>query len=262
MRLSDVLSTTPNLEFQEIEGFLEKKLAREKQSNIDIGSIALPFFCQQCNGIYTFCHHGKIFCIGVNDNSVSIDCVLTCSRCQDANVPTWFLIMSKEDMALRPLVVRIQKRSFKLSDSVSLPSESQEDFKELFNNAQLAYSEGLGAGSVIYLRKILEIITFRIAEIEQISLNNSRGNRKNFRTLLEEVDEARQIIPPQFSTNGYQLFSDLSGIIHGATSEQTALDKYPALERLVISVIDNVKNDQEIASAIDSLGWNEAGDNS
>ncbi len=261
MRLSDVLSKLPDDRLKQVEGFLdEKKLQAGGQTKIDIGKVGLPFFCKNCEADHTFVSQGDIFCIGVNDKSVSIDCVITCTRCELSSFPMWFLVICDTEIFSKDPNVKILKRSFKLSDDVLLSEDRFEGFKEMLNKARLAYAEDLGAGSVIYLRKILEHITFQTAEIAEISTTRPNGSRKPFRTLLEDVDDAKSIVPEEFSDNGYQLFGELSEVIHGNSDEQLALRKYPALRRLVIGVIEKVRNNQEIMLAINDLGLNNEGE--
>ncbi len=108
---------------------------------------------------------------------------------------------------------------------------------------------------MIYLRKIFEAITMQAAGVANISVTGRRGGPKPFRNLLKEVDEKHHIIPLKFASNGYKLFSELSDVIHGSSSEEEALRKYLPCRQLTIGVVINVRNDQEIASAIDTLGW-------
>ena len=72
------------------------------------------------------------------------------------------------------------------------------------------------------------------------------------------------IIPKEFSETGYRLFSELSEVVHGNSDEETSLKKYSALKRLVIGILDNVKNNEtliknseEILQKIRELGWND-----
>ena len=55
MRLSNVLSKDPSKKFLEIEEFLSQKvLKRGIQRKIEIGNIALEFFCEECESMRTF----------------------------------------------------------------------------------------------------------------------------------------------------------------------------------------------------------------
>ena len=160
MRLSDVLSKPPSDQFEQVEGFLDgKKVRPGNQKKIAIGKVALTFFCKTCDDNHTFCSSDELFCIGVNSASVSIDCVLTCSRCNSSSVPTWFLVACNDDIAARDPNVLIQKRSYKPLGTASPSTERFGYFSELLEKAKQAHSDGLGAGSIVYLRKILEIIT-------------------------------------------------------------------------------------------------------
>ncbi len=109
---------------------------------------------------------------------------------------------------------------------------------------------------MIYLRKIFEMTTSQAAEAVGIATVRSNGRRKSFRSLLEEVDADSHIIPSEFSSNGYKLFSELSEVIHGDSNEAEALNKYPPCRKLVLGIVNNIRNNQEMAQAIASLGWN------
>lgn len=65
--------------------------------------------------------------------------------------------------------------------------------------------------------------------------------------------------PKEFSENGYRLFGELSDVVHGNYDEQLGLQKYDALHRLIVGVLDNVKNNREMMEAIGTLGWNQEG---
>ena len=77
---------------------------------------------------------------------------------------------------------------------------------------------------------------------------------------LKEVNEKRNIIPAEFSNDGYRLFRELSGVVHGNCSEKEALLKFNAFYRLVTGVLEKIKTNQELMEAIGTLGWNTGGD--
>ena len=259
MRLSDVLSKPITNEFIQVENFIgNKRLAFGKQKRLTVGKIALNFFCKNCSDDRTFCSGNELFCIAVNDNVVSIDCVLKCPLC-NSSVQAWFLVESDGDIYIQAPSVRILKRSEKLSDKVLLCKEKYDDFSDLLEKAQRAYLNELGAGSIVYLRKILERITVQSAEAANIKTKKTNGKRKPFKDLLEEVDKQCSIIPREFTANGYRLFGELSDVVHGDYDEKLGLQKYDALCRLIVGIIDNVKNNNEMMYAIGSLGWNETG---
>ncbi len=256
MRLSDVLSKTPSLEFKQIEGFLgERKLSIGMQRRVQVGRVALNFYCKNCDDTRTFSTNENIYCIGVNEHLVSIDCVLNC-HC-GASVQIWFLVDCNGDIYERFPEVRILKRSEKLSNDVLIDKEKYGDLSELLEKAQRAHRDRLGAGAMVYLRKIFELITRKTAEAEGIPCVNSKGKPIPFRNLLEAVDGQCSIIPREFSANGYRLFGELSEIVHGDYNEDLALQKFDSLQRLTIGILDNVKNNNELMDAIGSLDWNE-----
>jgi hypothetical protein len=167
----------------------------------------------------------------------------------------WFLIEAESDIFSPSPKVRILKRNERLSDTVRLSRGQDDGFSELLEKARRAYRDDLGAGAIIYLRKILELITVQVANAEHISTVTPNKKRKSFKILLKEVDEQRSIIPREFSANGYRLFSELSEVIHGEYEEELGLQKYDAFRRLVIGIIENVKKNQELMNAIGALGW-------
>ncbi len=259
MRLSDVLSKPQTNQYVQIEGFLNnRKLSFGRQAKIDIGKIALNFFCTTCNDDRTFCSDSELFCLGVNDHLISIDSVLQCARCKSpGSVQMWFLVEGEGPIFTQSPKVRILKRSEKLSNTVRLSKEQDNDFSELLEKSQRAFRDDLGAGAIIYLRKILERITVQVANAAHISTTKPNGNRKSFKILLEDVNAQRSIIPREFTANGYRLFSELSEVIHGECDEKTGLQKYEPLHRLIVGVIENVRTNQELMSAIGTLGWDD-----
>lgn len=260
MRMSDVLSKSPTLEFKQVEGFLgEKNLTAGKQRKIQVGKIALNYFCKNCMDVRTFCSGEEIYCIGVNKHLVSIDCVLNC-HC-GASVQIWFLVDCDGDINGRAPEIRILNRSEKLSTDVLLDKERYGEFSDLLEKSQRAHRDRLGAGAIVYLRKVFEKITVQTAEATGIAYAKyDGGNPKNFSSLLKEVDKQCSIIPREFSENGYRLFRELSNIVHGEYNEELALLKYESLHRLIIGILDNVKINTELMTAIGSLGWNDGGE--
>ena len=236
MRLADILSKPPTFEFRQVEGFLgERKLATGKQKRIEVGVAQLNYYCRSCEDLRTFSSNSDIYCIGVNENLVSIDCVLNC-RC-GASVQVWFLVDCDGAINGNAPKVRILKRSEKLSADVLLNTEQYGDLSELLEKAQRAHRDGLGAGAMVYLRKIFEQITKQTASAEGISTTDKNGYRKTFKKLLKEVDTQCSIIPREFSENGYRLFGELSDIVHGEYDEDLALQKFDILHRLVRGIL-------------------------
>ena len=262
MRLSDVLSKQISDEFQQVEVFLgNQKLGFGKQKKINVGIVGLNFYCKECCDDRTFCSSKDLFCVGVNDHMVSIDCVLKCSRC-GSTVQTWYLIESENLIYNIAPNVRILKRSEKLPDCVSPSKDRYGEYSELLEKAERAYRDELCAGAIVYLRKILENITTQTAKIANIDLKTPKGGRKAFKVLLKEVDEKCSIIPAEFSTEGYKLFGELSDVLHGSYDEKSGLKKYQALHRLVVGVIEKAKNHPELMSAKGTLWGNTDGGNS
>lgn len=257
MRLSDVLSKLPVSKFEQVDNFLGKtKLNRGKQRKISAGVVGLTYFCTHCDDDMTFCSDTELFCIGITNHLVSIDCVLSCPRCK-ATVPVWFLVESKEDMLARAPEVRILKRSERLTENVQLKRGQHPVYSEWLEKAERAYHDELGAGAIVYLRKILEDIIFRKAIDLGIETKKKNGTTKPFKEILDKVEGASPIIPKEFSENGYRLFGELSDVVHGDYDEQLGLKKYDALHRLIVGILDNIKNNGELKIAIAELGWEE-----
>ncbi|MGW5645947.1 hypothetical protein ACWEV3_00650 [Saccharopolyspora sp. NPDC003752] len=255
MRLGDLLSKAPAKEEAQVEGFLNGNgLAWGKHKTIDAGQVALNFMCKTCRDVRTFMSGKKLSCLGVGDRVLSIDACLKCPACQ-ATVEAWFLVVSRDELYEQALTVRLERYVDNRRDLASRVGVGSDDFDDLLERAQLAYEEKLGAGSMVYLRKIFEAITKQVADITGIPTTGNNGGRKPFRNLLQEVDAQHHIIPPAFSSDGYKLFRELSEIVHGDSSEEKALQKYEPCRSLVIGIIQNVASDQEMQQAINALGW-------
>lgn len=253
MRLSDVLSKSPKKEYVQVDSFLQNKKGNTGQSvNISVGNIALNYFCINCGDLRTFYSKGKLSVIFINKRLISIDSVLTCGC--GASIPLWFLVESKEDITGQAPEIRILKKSDKLIQSTRTRSSKFEEFSTLLDKAEQAYNEELGAGAIVYLRKIFEKITIQFANAMNIEYDKyENGNPKNFQRLLEKVDTKCSIIPKEFSKDGYKLFRELSEVIHGDYDENLGIMKFEALNRLVIGILENVKNREEIMNALEIL---------
>ncbi len=256
MNLGDVLSKPPKSEFTQVDSFLlNKKGDTGQQVTLSAGKVMLNYFCSRCDDTRTFISKGKLSCVFVDKKTISIDCVITCGC--GSSVQIWFLIESDDDIRSQAPNIRILKRSEKLSNNVLTDKSNYNEFSDLLEKSQRAYRDRLGAGSMVYLRKIFEQVTAQAADGSGISRTNTKGYKKNFKELLKEVDRQCSIIPREFSENGYKLFGELSEIVHGKFDEELALEKYESLNRLIVGVLDNVKNNKELMQAIGTLGWNQ-----
>lgn len=254
MRLSDVLSKPPTEEYIQVEGFMGgSKLNPGKQRNIEIGNIGLNYHCENCGDLRTFWTNSPVHCLGVDEKTISLDLHLDC-YC-GSNLQVWFLIESERKIIDYAPTVRITKKSERLGSSVSLNKVKYGEETFLIEKADRAHREGLGAGSMVYLRIIYEQVTKRIAQEIDIDLKKKNGSRKTFKNLLIEVDEAYSIIPKEFKNRKYQLFGELSEIIHGNSNEGVSLSKYVPARRLIIGILDNIRNTEEIKKALLHLEW-------
>ncbi|WP_441962368.1 hypothetical protein [Mycolicibacterium houstonense] len=254
--MSDVLSKAPDMTPAQIEGFLgDRPLAWGRHKKIRVGKVFLNFYCRRCDDQRTFESRDELSCLGLSERSVSIDTTLRCTACQ-ASVEAWFLVCSDGDISGRAPTVRVERYTENLRDCADRVGTTAGQFAELLRCAQLAFEAQLGAGSMIYLRKIFESITYEVAQIQGIATRGRKDGRRPFREILQEVDKARHIIPHRFTSNGYQLFSELSEVIHGNSSEEDALLKYRPCRQLVVGVVEEVNRDNVFAKAIEELGWN------
>lgn len=255
MRLSDLLSKAPDVTAAQVEGFLnDQPLRWGKHKRIKVGKVIHNFHCHECSEVRPFESADELSCLGVGDDQISIDATLRCMVCR-SSVETWFLVASNGTLHSRAPEVHVERYTENLRDRAERVDVAASPFGELVKRAHLAYESGLGAGSVIYLRKIFEKVTWGVAEILGIETMKQNGNPRPFVKVLEEVNAKRNIIPQRFSSDGYQLFRELSGIIHGDSSEVEALQKFKPCLQLVLGVVEEVNRDNVVAQAIDELGW-------
>ncbi len=244
---------------------------------IQIGKITLPFYSTKCNDSVSFVSPQKLHCLIINDKMISIDCQLQCMDYDDSNqackecnhcIQAWFLVGADDIFAATPNVYLI-KQNFKLPENIKLPVETEDKFVEWLAKAEIAHKERLGAGSVIYLRSILEQITIKVGNDAGVDIYQPNGRTKPFNQVLQAVDAQCSIIPTIYSDNGYKLFQKLSEIAHGNSDENTALKEYEPLRRLVVGVIENVRKNEEeikrnaeIKKALAAIGFSNGGEQS
>ena len=258
MRLSDLLTKAPDITPAQIEGFLDDRPLRwGKHKRVRVGKVLHNSYCRWCNDLRTFTSGDELYCLGLSSNSVSIDATLRCPGQPECpvTVEAWFLVGCEGDIFARAPVVFLERYSENQRASTDGIGVDAEQFEDLLARAHIAYGNHLGAGAMVYLRKIFEAVTTETAKTLGVATTGPNGGRKPFKFLLEEVDRKHHIIPTLFSNNGYQLFSELSEVIHGDSNEDDALKKYLPCRQLVLSVINNIKEDRQTASAIEALGW-------
>lgn len=255
MRLSDVLNKAPDNARTQVENFLgARRVGWGQSKKIEVGTVVHNFYCRMCGDLRTFSSGSSLSCLVAGEKLVSIDATLKCPTCP-STVEAWYLVASEGDLYAQAPVVYLERYTENRRDSVRGAGVGPGDFDDVLERAQTAYENQLGAGAMIYLRKIFEAITTEVATVAGIPTTRANGRPRPFRDLLQEVDGQHHIIPLRFSNNGYTLFSELSAVIHGDSSEEMALLKYLPCRQLVLSVINNVKGNADIAGAIDDLGW-------
>lgn len=258
MRLPEVLSKAPNTSDAQVENFLGyRKVGWGQYKTIREGVITRNYFCLTCGDVRTYISGRSLSCLVTGDRSVSIDATLRCAVC-DASTEAWFLVGCEGDLFAQAPVVHLERFTENRRDVARSVGYGAAQIDDLFERAQIAFDDRLGAGAMIYLRKIFEMVTSQAAEATGIATKGPKGGRRDFRTLLKDVDAHSHIIPPEFSNNGYKLFSELSEAIHGYSDELDALSKYKPCCSLVFGIVDNIRNNQQMAQAIVSLGWNQA----
>lgn len=280
MRLSTILSEYDNNELRHVESIINsdkyydpdeimfdedrKPVENGSVVDIDIGTLVVHFFCSSRNDNVTY-KSSIQHCLVVNNKVLSIDCMLECidcDRCPNCKrtIQAWFLVEADNIFSDNPSV-RILKYNFKVPEDIKFLYETSDAYAEWFAKADYAYREGLGAGSVIYLRTIFEHLTIELGELENINIYKPNGTLKPFMEVLSAVDGKCSIIPELYKQDGYNLFRKLSNIAHGNASEQEALENYLDLKRLVRGIIDNVnkqreeiRNNEEIKQALVKIG--------
>lgn len=263
MTLGDILSKPPIDEYKQVEGFLVNKKGKiGQQEKLLNCNIALNYYCKNCDDIRTFCSVGKISCIFESKTLISIDGILSCNC--GTTVRVWFLVESKNHITLAAPEIRILKRTEKFSEKVTIINNKYGDFTEFLEKSKRASREGFGAGSVVYLRAVFESLIKQVGVTENISDTfvdkNGKTQYKSIERYLKEVNEKRNIIPEEFSNDGYRLFRELSGVVHGNCSEKEALQKFDAFYRLVTGVLEKIKTNRELIDAIGTLGWHNGGE--
>ena len=245
--------------------------------DIQIGKITLPFYSTKCNDSVSFVSPKNLHCLIISEKMISIDCQLQCMDYDDSNqackecshcIQAWFLVGADDIFSATPNVYLI-KQNFKLPANIKLPVETEDKFTEWLAKAEIAHKERLGAGSVIYLRSILEQITIKVGNDACVDIYQPNGRTKPFNQVLQAVDAQCSIIPTIYSDNGYKLFQKLSEIAHGNSDEETALKEYEPLRRLVVGVIENVRKNEEeikrnaeIKKALAAIGFSNGGEQS
>ena len=266
----DKYTTNPEDEIDEVH-----LLSAGDFVEIQIGKITLPFYSTICDDSVSFISPKRLHCLIVSDTMISIDCQLRCMDYDEENpkcrsctpcVQAWFLV-GVDDLSASAPSVNIVKQNFKLPDAIKLPIETADKFSEWLGKAEIAYRERLGAGAIIYLRSAFERITLEVGDKAGIAVYKPNGKSKPFDQVIKAVDEQCSIVPVIYSDNRYELFQKLSNIAHGNSDEETALQSYEPLRRLVVGVIENVKkkeeeikNNEEIRKALEAIGFSDGGD--
>lgn len=269
MRLAELLNKAPDTRPRQVENFWgsaaewdddidddREELPWGYHEEISVGRVVRNHVCLSCRDVRSFVSSEKLSCLVVGERAISIDVPLRCSGCE-ATAEAWFLVGSNSDLLAPSPEMYLQRFSENWRDVASESSPDLNDqVDDLLERAQIAFDDRLGAGAMVYLRKIFEILTVQAGKATGISSKTEKGKRKRFGELLKEVDQKSGIIPGEFSNNSYLLFSELSDVMHGSADEREALSKYPPCRRLIIGIVDNIRNNNEMSQAVAELGWN------
>ncbi len=267
MRLSDILSKDPTSDFALVDNFAPKNYVKIGcSSKIDVGKIFLNLKCNNCNNVHQFYSDELLYFMPINDEMISIDCRLTCQYCGKVSVPVWFLVQvegmeytkNHNSVGFMPNAkVRLVYKHLKYSSGVEPePLKYKKEYSDLLIKADQAYLDGLGAGALVYLRKLYEKVTIDAAINNKVNYMDKNGKRLNFKEILERVDKRCSIIPVEFAADGYKLFGELSNIVHDSSiSEETGIKKYTSLRRLIVGILDNIRNKNEIIAAVKDLSF-------
>lgn len=221
---------------------------------IEVGTVTRQYFCMNCHSARPFNSKKQLNCLAAGPDLVSIDVILKCVDCFNT-VENWFLVRCPGDLYGQNPSVSLVHHNEHLGDSATALRPGDGTIHDLLERADLASRFNLGSGAMIYLRKIFEMVIFQVARTIGVSTSGRNGGRKTFKDILTEVDGRSQIVPPEFSRNGYRLFSELSEVIHGDSDEEEALNKYQPCRRLVLGVVENISNKTELDQALATLGW-------
>ncbi|SKC68303.1 hypothetical protein SAMN06295973_2807 [Plantibacter cousiniae] len=221
---------------------------------IDVGTVTRQYYCTACESVRPFNSKKQLNCLVAGPDLVSIDVVLKCVDCTNT-VENWFLLKCADDLFGQAPSVSLVYCNEHLGSSANALGPNDTVMQDLLDRADLGRRVGLAAGSIIYLRKHFEITTHTAATGVGVPLLTEKDKRRSFADILREVDQKIQIIPEEFSQDGYRLFSELSTVIHGNADEMVALGKFDALRRLVVGVFENVRNRAEFTQATNDLGW-------
>lgn len=267
MRLSELLNRAPDAAPLQIESFWGSSVEwdedpDEERTNlpwgyheeIRVGRVVRNHICLTCGDMRSFVSGETLSCLVVGERALSIDVALRCSACE-AGAEAWFLVGSHHDLLAASPEMYLQRFSENRRDVASRPGSHAELIDDLLERAQIAFDDGLGAGSMVYLRKVFEMVTVQVASVQGIPLIGKKGGKKTFRDVLKDVDDGHHIIPREFSDNGYALYSELSEVIHAEFDESAALDKFEPCRRLVVGVVMGIRNSQRMSDAVAQLGW-------
>lgn len=267
MRLGEILSKPISKNFEQVENFIgNKSLTIGNTRKIEVGTLSRLYFCKRCNLPMTFLpiNNKTVVCHRVGENILSITTVLKCTspNC-NTYIPIWYLLEAENSNDIVPFTkVRLLNTIEKLNENVKLSENRYGEFTNLLEKAEIAFRNELGAAAITYLRKVFEGITHKIAMANNFPTNDKKGKTKPFYQILESVDEQYQIVPEEFSKNRYELYRELSNIMHGGKIEDEilGLKKYSSLRRLVVGILDNVKNKNELQDALENLNWKQEGE--
>jgi len=252
--------------FRQVDTFLEiendedsddVQLELNKPVTLGVGKSMRNYFCEHCDDFRTFSSVDHIYVTMIDKFRMNISFVCHCPGCA-ADVSTWVLLESRAELYRLSPEIKARRYIETFPQGVSKYGRRYGEYSTLIESADLASLAGFHTAAATYLRQAFEAITRTAADNANIPLYRdppTNEKKRSFKGLLEEVDKSEKIIPPEFSENGYKLFSELSEILHNECAESIVRLKSPDLFTLIIGVIQNVQNKTKHLEATKNLGW-------
>lgn len=255
MRLSDIFYAPKMGALTAVDPFLPKNgMKVGRRTRVDVGPFFRTYFCSKCEMAREFHSEKKLNLVRYGDNLFGVSTLFQCA-CGYCLGEYWGMFEGVDSDSRAPKVSLICESL----RQIDLARETEESVDRLLRQAREAYSARFGYGAMVYLRIVYERVTRDVAKQVGVSLKGKNGGRKNFKSLLQEVDGVVKIIPRQYQEEGYKLFGELSEVIHGSSSEKVALDKFDSCLNLVEGVVRSVNDIPKFADAKGVL-WPDSGD--
>ncbi|GAB2025999.1 hypothetical protein OfM1_20720 [Lactovum odontotermitis] len=217
-------------------------------------------FCMKCNGVKTF---SALKDRDLNSNYAPYDLEnvkvlgdtlvvrMTCPTCGEKVYMSYFLGEGNKSDRHPYDLVKYGEYPDQTKSRLLYIEKYLEEFPkeaELLEKAEKAYSQNLGVGSVVYLRKAYETLL-----VDTLTRENIQDIPGSFKGKLDKANEVSDIIPPELKENDYGLFGEMSDITHVAKSDQEGVDNFNSLKTVFCMILDNIlekKRKQDIIAGL------------